>query len=106
MEFRCKRYRIREVTRKVPRRWGVESVFVVQRRCFRWLWLRQPIPHIYFDFPFGWVRGHFVFYQIEDAVDALCAWLRNTHRPDDYMVYITLPTLAQTLPKNLTFLQY
>ena len=32
MVFRCKRYRICEVTRNVPRRWHVERVFVVQRR--------------------------------------------------------------------------
>ena len=48
MEFRCKRYRISEVCR------DDETVFVVQRRWFGLLWVRQFIPHIYFDFPFGW----------------------------------------------------
>ena len=90
MVFRCKRYRICEVAGNVPRHVG--NVFVVQRRWFGLLWVRQFIPHLYFDFPFAWVRGHFVFYSFEDAADALCGWLRATHRPDDYTVYIHLPT--------------
>ena len=92
MVFRCKRYRICEVTGDFPRHWGVETVFFVQRRWFGLLWVCQPVPQIYFDFPFGWLKGEFVFFQIEDAVDALCAWLRATHKPDDYTVYIHLPT--------------
>ena len=89
MEFRCKRYRISEVCRDDA------TFFVVQRRWFVLLWVRQFIPpHDYFDFPFHWLPGcGFVFYHIEDAVDGLTAWLRATHKPDDYTVYITLPTL-------------
>ena len=100
MEFRCKRYRIREVTRKVPRRWGVESVFVVQCRCFRWLLATSADSTSLLRFPVRWGARSLRVLPDRDAVDALCAWLRNTHRPDDYMVYITLPTLAQTLPKT------
>ena len=48
MVFRCKRYRICEVTRNVPRRWHVERVFVVQRRWFGCLWVRQRVSQIYF----------------------------------------------------------
>ena len=92
MVFRCKRYRIVEVTRNVPRRWHVERVFVVQRRWFGWLWLRQRVSQIYFGFPLCWLRGQFKFRSVEDAADALCGWLRATHRPDDYRVYIHLPT--------------
>ena len=90
MVFRCKRYRIVGVpcsAKILP-----DSVFVVQRRWFGCFWLRQPIPQTYFDLRFvGWVKGSFVFYHIEDAADALCAWLRATHKPDDYTIYFTLP---------------
>ena len=91
MVFRCKRYRIVEVTRNVPRRWHVERVFVVQRRWFGWLWLRQRVSQIYFGFPLCWLRGQFKFRSVEAAADALCGWLRATCKPDDYTIYITLP---------------
>lgn len=92
MGFRCKRYRIVEVARRVKTFTGyVDSVFVVQRRRFVFLWLRQYIPVGYFDFPYGWVKVSFVFYHVEDAAAALCAWLWSTHKPDDYTIYITLP---------------
>ena len=102
MKFRCKRYRVVEMQDKQKMlgkwkagEWGVpaDPVFcVVERRWWGCLWLPQPIPHIYFGFPFGLSSGQFVFYSFEDAADALCGWLRATHRPDDYRVYIHLPT--------------
>ena len=101
MEFRCKRYRICEVTRNVPRSLEVDRVFFIQRRWFGLLWVPQRIPPIYFHteglpfagvmFPPRWRGLTWVFYDIEDAVDGLTAWLRATHKPDDYTVYITLP---------------
>ena len=78
MEFRCKRYRISEVTGDVPRKLNVERVFVIECRWFGLSWVRQPIPPIYFyseGVAFAGVqclRGlTWVFYDIEDAVDGL-----------------------------------
>ena len=85
MEFRCKRYRIVEVHKPT-------TFFVVQRRWFGCLWLRQRVSQIYFVFPLCWLRGQVKFRSVEAAADALCGWLRATHRPDDYRVYIHLPT--------------
>ena len=85
MVFRCKRYRICEVTRNVPRRWHeISAGGSGASGCVS-------ASHRFIRFPLCWLRGQVKFRSVEAAADALCGWLRATCKPDDYTIYITLP---------------
>ena len=51
-----------------------KNAYVIHRR-YGWIWLRQWVPCIYFDFPMNWFLSASVFDSVDDAQDALYSGL-------------------------------
>ena len=79
---KCRHYRISEVYR------GDKVKYVIHRRRLGWLWLRQWVPSIYFDFPVNWLRSVSVFDTVDDAQDALYSHLWLRHPSSDYTLHV------------------
>ena len=79
---KCRHYRISEVCR------GDKVKYVIHRRRLGWLWLRQWVPSIFFDFPVNWLRSVSVDDTVDDAQDALYSHLWMRHPSSDYTLHV------------------
>ena len=78
---KCKHYRISQVCR------GDKTKYVIHRR-YGWLWLRQWVPPVYFNFPANWVLAVSVFDSVDDAQDALYSHLWLRYPSSEYTLHV------------------